>query len=110
MNAGENRFPVIRLIMVPAVISLVVTLIRLAGELNQGSSLLFNAEAGGPLGVVGIVWLVPIFGMYFAVKLTKQGYAPRSLKSLVGRTFLSLAVTRSVEAEAPAAEATPPWS
>lgn len=67
-----------RLILVPALISLAVTLLRLGGELNRWSSAFFNREAGGPLAVVGIVWLVPIFGVYFAWQLDKAGRGPTS--------------------------------
>ncbi len=52
-----------RLILVPAVITLAVTLLRLVGELQQWSSALFNRSAGGGGAIVGIVWLVPVFGI-----------------------------------------------
>ena len=54
-----------RLILVAAVITLAVTLLRLVGELQQWSSALFNREPGGGGAIVGIVWLVPVFGIYF---------------------------------------------
>jgi hypothetical protein len=50
-----------------------VTLLRLVGELNHWSRALFNPDAGGGMALVGIAWLVPIFGIYFAMKL--QGSA-----------------------------------
>jgi hypothetical protein len=65
-----------RLILVPAVITLAVTLLRLIGELQEWSPVLFNREAGGGGALVGIVWLVPIFGIYFALKLAGQGEGP----------------------------------
>ena len=58
-----------RLILVPAGITLAVTLLRLIGELQEWSSALFNRSAGGGGAIVGIVWLVPVFGIYFALKL-----------------------------------------
>ncbi len=67
-----------RLIMVPALIALAITIVRLVGELAGGSSVLFNREAGGGGALVGIVWLVPIFGVYFAIKLVRQGFGPAS--------------------------------
>jgi hypothetical protein len=75
---------IIRLIRVPALISLGVTLLRLIGELNSWSPALFNREAGGGGALVGIAWLVPVFGIYFAMKLAQAGAAP--LKP--GRTVL----------------------
>lgn len=59
------------LILVPALISLGVTILRLVGELKNWSPLLFNPEAGGGGALVGIAWLVPIFGIYFGLKLAK---------------------------------------
>lgn len=68
---GESSVRTNDLILVPALITLTVTLIRLVGELFNWSSLFFNREAGGPGALIGIVWLVPIFGAYFAVKLSR---------------------------------------
>jgi hypothetical protein len=65
-----------KLILVPAVITLAVTLLRLAGELLHWSPKLFNAEAGGGGALVGIAWLVPVFGVYFALKLAAAGEGP----------------------------------
>lgn len=65
-----------QLIQLPAVITLIITLLRLIGELQQWSPLFFSTKAGGGFAVVGIVWLVPIFGIYFAMKLACQGVAP----------------------------------
>jgi uncharacterized membrane protein len=72
-HSGPN---VKRLIMVPALIALAITIFRLVGELAGGSSTLFNRAAGGGGALIGIVWLVPIFGVYFAVKLVGQGFGP----------------------------------
>lgn len=66
------------LIFIPALITLGVTLLRLAGELFEGPQLLFGSEAGGGAALVGIVWLVPIFGIYFAKRLTGQRLFPAS--------------------------------
>ena len=79
-HSGPN---VKRLIMVPALIALAITIIRLVGELAGGSSTLFNREAGGGGALVGIVWLVPIVGVYFAVKLVRQGLGPASAGKVV---------------------------
>ena len=66
------------LILVPAGITLGVTILRLVGELNGWSPALFNSEAGGGGAIVGITWLVPVFGIYFALKLARSGAAPTS--------------------------------
>jgi hypothetical protein len=65
-----------QLIQLPAVITFIITLLRLIGERLQWSPLFFSTKAGGGFAVVGIVWLVPIFGIYFAMKLACQGAAP----------------------------------
>ena len=49
-----------RLILVPAVITLAVTLLRLVGQLQGWSPTLFNRECGFCGALVGIVWLVPV--------------------------------------------------
>ena len=58
--------------------TLAVTLTRLAGELLGGPSWLFNPKAGGGFALVGIVWLAPVLGIYFALKLAAEGHGPRS--------------------------------
>ncbi len=58
-----------RLVLVPALITLGVTLLRLVGELKQWSPSLFNRDAGGGGALIGIVWLIPVFGIYFALNL-----------------------------------------
>jgi hypothetical protein len=65
-----------RLIAVPALITLAVTLLRLFGEMQDWSPTLFSRKAGGLGAIVGIIWLAPIFGIYFAFKLLKLGYRP----------------------------------
>ena len=72
-------------------ITLAITLVRLSGELLNWSSLLFNREPGGGGALIGIVWLVPIFGFYFAHKLVNLGIRPGSTGRVFGFSFLGLA-------------------
>ena len=82
-----------KLILVPAVITLAVTLLRLVGELQGWSPTLFNrGEQQWSPALVGIVWLVPVFGAWFGWKLTRAGSGPRSLGRALGLTLASLAV------------------
>jgi hypothetical protein len=81
-----------QLIFVPAIITLAITLLRLIGELNQWSPKLFNREAGGPMAIIGIVWLIPIFGIYFALKLAGQGDGPASKGKAIGLQVLGIAI------------------
>jgi hypothetical protein len=66
------------LVLWPALITLAVTLVRLAGELLRWSDRFFSRAAGGAGSVVGIVWLVPVFAVYFALRLLRAGRSPRS--------------------------------
>jgi hypothetical protein len=79
------------LVMMPALVTLAVTLLRLAGELLGWSPTFFSRQAGGAGALVGIIWLVPIFGFYFAWKLAQGGSAPRALP-VIGHALLALTV------------------
>lgn len=68
-----------KLILVPALVTFAVTVLRLVGELEHGPRRFFNPDPGGPWSIVGIIWLAPIFGVYFALKLAANGQGPRSL-------------------------------
>jgi hypothetical protein len=87
-----RRKSTLRLIVVPALISLVVTLWRLTGELLSWSESMFNPEPGGAGAIVGITWLAPVFGIYFALELLKQGKAPRSWKKTAGLALLGMII------------------
>jgi len=77
-----------------ALVSLGLTLLRLYGELHGWSPLLFSRDAGGRFALVGIAWLVPLLGIWFALRLQEQGRTPaRSgralLLSFVGLVLLA---------------------
>lgn len=78
-----------RLILVPALITLAVTLVRLAGELLGGSGSLFSREPGGKAALIGIVWLIPVFGIYFGLRLARAGLRPPSNGKALGFGALS---------------------
>jgi hypothetical protein len=79
-----------RLIVVPAIITLAVTLLRLVGELQHWSPKFFSREAGGAGAIVGIVWLVPIFGIYFAIRLSQAGRGPAKPGRAIGFAVAAL--------------------
>jgi hypothetical protein len=81
--------PLRRLILVPALVTLAVTLLRLTGELLHWSPGLFARTAGGGAAAVGIVWLIPVFGAWFALQLEKQGAAPARLRRAFARAGLA---------------------
>ena len=84
-----DRVDVKSLILVPAVITLFVTLLRLTGELLNWSDVLFNRAAGGGGALVGIAWLVPVFGFYFGWKLASAGERPGGVGAAIGYPLLA---------------------
>src|SRR2546427_732284 len=80
------------LILFPAIITLAVTLLRLVGELEHWSPVLFNRNAGGGAALVGIAWLPIIFGTYFALKLSSSGEGPASAGKSIGFVVVAIAV------------------
>lgn len=73
---GPSDVSTWRLVVVPGGITLAVTLLRLVGELAHWSPALFGRDAGGGGALIGIAWLVPIFGLVFAAKLASAGQGP----------------------------------
>jgi hypothetical protein len=59
-----------KLIAIPALITLGITLLRLGAEFMDLPAWLANRQPGGPGALIGISWLPPIFGIYFAFKLS----------------------------------------
>jgi len=90
--AEERSVSITKLITVPALITLAITILRLVGELQGWSSLLFSTKAGGGFALVGISWLPIIFGPYFAMKLAGAGEGPSSAGKAIGFAVLSLVV------------------
>jgi hypothetical protein len=76
------------LIKVPAIITLAVTTLRLIGELEHWSSPFFAPQSA----LVGITWLAPLFGIYFAVRLVRAGHVPASTGRALGFALLGALV------------------
>jgi len=89
---SATHVSILRLVLVPGLVTLAVTILRLVGELQHWSKLLFNPAAGGGGALVGIAWLAPLFGIYFAVKLAGAAARPASLGKAIGFTLLGLVV------------------
>ncbi len=82
-DRGDVRFSTWKLILMPAVVTLAVTLLRLYGELQHWPRPWFNRAAGGGAAIIGISWLPFIFGPYFAVKLARlDGRRGSGLKTI----------------------------
>ena len=81
-----------QLILVPAILTLGVTILRLVGELNDWAPVLFSREAGGGAAIVGISWLPIFFGVFFGLKLASAGHGPESGWKSAGYSLLALVV------------------
>ncbi len=90
--ADAKAVRLIRLIAIPTVITLAVTILRVVGELKHWPTPWFNSAAGGGGAVVGISWLPIVFGPYFALKLAGAGEAPASAGKAIGFAVGSLLV------------------
>lgn len=89
----ENpRVSVSRMILVPGLITLAVTVLRLVGELNRWSEVFFKREAGGAGAIVGIVWLAFLFAIFFALRLQAFGVAFEKPAKGIGLAVVSIAL------------------
>jgi len=83
MTETAPKLSIMQLILIPSVITLAITILRLVGELQNWSPIFFSREAGGGGAIVGISWLAPIFGIYFAIKLWNAGERPQSIVRVI---------------------------
>ena len=101
--ASSNEFSATRIVIVPALIAIAVTLARLTGELHQWPKPLVNADVCGK-AILGVVWLVPIFSIYFAMSLWRSGQRPKlnlAIALAAGGLLLKLAGTYIMEQQGP---------
>ncbi len=82
-TTSPTKATIPRLIMYPAIITLLITLLRLFGELLHGPGILFSRAEGGGAAIIGITWLPFIFGPYFAVKLFDRNMKPSSFSKTI---------------------------
>jgi len=81
-RSGARALSTARLLLVPALITLALTQLRLTGDLLRISR----------LGPYGIAWLVPIFGAYFAICLAKSEETAPVPARLLKSSILPLAL------------------
>jgi len=86
--ASTDQLRIWPLIKVPAMITLAVTILRLVGELEHWSTPFFAPQSA----LVGITWLAPLFGIYFAVRLVRAGRFPLSTGRALGFAILGALV------------------
>lgn len=92
-ETSGSRISITQLILIPSVITLGVTLLRLVGELQHWPTALFNRDAGGGGSIIGITWLALIFGAYFALKLARTGEGTPGAGRVIGFALLGLVVS-----------------
>lgn len=63
-------------LLTAGVLTTAVTALRLFGELQHWNERLWNRQASGGGALLGIGWLIPICGIWFARKLARNGHAP----------------------------------
>ena len=81
-HSRARALSTVRLLLVPALITLALTQLRLTGDLLRISG----------LGPYEIAWLVPIFGAYFAVCLAKSEEAAPAPARLLKSSLLPFAL------------------
>ena len=91
MIGTDSKVSAGRLILVPAIITLAITTLRLIGELQGWSPFLFNKAPGGGFALVGISWLPVVFGPYFAWKVAVAGAGPSGMGKAFGMAGLAVA-------------------
>jgi hypothetical protein len=77
---ARRRPPIARprvrgLVLWPALLTLAVTALRLAGELRGWSPAIFSRLPGGGLSPLGISWLPPLVGAWMGWRLARAGAA-----------------------------------
>jgi hypothetical protein len=84
-GTGSNGSPNIAgLVAVPAILTLIVTVLRLVGQLQHwGSPWVVNSHGGSDFTVLGVTWLPLFFGPYFAWMLIRSGFGPSSVGGAV---------------------------
>jgi hypothetical protein len=78
----------LRLILVPSIVTLLVSVARLVGEL-QGW---VTDQSGGAAHVLGITWLVFVFGAWFGWQLLRRGAGPRQSRPFLTMLVLAMAM------------------
>lgn len=93
-TTSAARLSILRLVLIPTLFTLAVTLLRLVGELRGWPGPWFDAESG----LVGITGLPPIFGFYFAWKLWGGGERPQRVGRAVALGLLGVLLNHATEA------------
>lgn len=92
---SDKQPGLLSLILIPAIVTLCVSVVRLVGELQGWDPVFFGKDAPGTEnaspGYVGIAWMVPLFGIYFGARLRRTTGQPQHAGK-AALTFLIAAV------------------
>jgi len=92
MNPPERAVSMTQPILVAALISLAITLLRLYGEVHDWSPAIFSKEPGGGGSLLGVDWLIPILGIWFGIRLKRGGQGPENPKRALLVALVALVV------------------
>lgn len=81
-----------KVVLFAGLVTLAVTGLRLYGELHDWDPRFFSKEPGGQLAVVGISWLIFVFGFWFGARLARAGQGPRSAGKAIVLHLVATAV------------------
>jgi hypothetical protein len=86
---SPSSLPSVRsLVLVPALITLGVTLLRLVAEVVGAPGWLASDEAGGHRALLGIVWLPLVFGPWYALRIRPHVAGTKALVKRLSKTLL----------------------
>jgi hypothetical protein len=102
--------PSLRWILVPALITLLVTALRFCGELLDLGPPWFGGQSGGGGALVGIGWLIPVFGAVFALRLLRAGLGPARPVSALATLLLGVGLVAVAFAIARLLMSPTPWA
>ncbi|PYT02380.1 MAG: hypothetical protein DMF60_21495 [Acidobacteria bacterium] len=92
-DTSQSHISIAKLIFIPSLITLAITVLRVVGELQHWPRALFNPDAGGGGSIIGITWLALVFGVYFALRLARAGETPPGAGRVIGYALLGLVIT-----------------
>jgi len=93
-SGGKPR-GILSLVLVPALLTLVVTIVRLVGERSDWMPVLFNTHGPDPeqqQALFGITLLIPVFGFWFGFKLRRDTGGPANLMGSVLQYVIAIGV------------------
>lgn len=91
---SESSPRTIPLVLVPVFLTLGLTILRLVGELNGWSPMLFGVpgDFDAPPALLGISWLIFVFGLWFGIKLQRGGAGPQKKGKALLLSLLAVGV------------------